>query len=211
MRRDDEQNSGSPGDGGSGSSDGDGVGDDVVGSPDEPMYSAVEVKRWYERGWERGFAEGQCSDGGGGVRRAVLLSDEARMLPAVLLGAYSRLWAAALRQPGSTVGPDTRGMYGRHRVKGPRTSTGQSEAMSGTGAKRAVNVSQGGVVKSERWLALKGRVDRKLRKVAREIMEEMQGGTGRLKTVRRCVGCKKYGESDWSWCPFDGKRMEEVE
>jgi hypothetical protein len=168
--------------------------------------------------WTAGVAEGErleSSDDGG------------RVLPVTFVRAYRLICEAALRQPGSTLGPDTRGLYGSPRVVGPRTSSGRPSVMlegrAGAKPEKRRGGSGSGVLRSERWLAVKGRVDRKLRKLAREMDQEIsledavRSGSSsdsekeKLNRVVKCGRCKQFGESDWKWCPYDGHQMMEVE
>jgi len=55
-------------------------------------------------------------------------------------------------------------------------------------------------------MAVKARVDRKLRALAREIEAELAGGS--KGDVRKCTRCGRFGEDNWNWCPWDGAAME---
>jgi len=62
---------------------------------------------------------------------------------------------------------------------------------------------------SENAVRFRSSVDRKLRKITREIKSYLDGKTA-PKVNRRCGQCKKFGDGDWSWCPFCRGRMEEI-
>lgn len=101
------------------------------------------------------------------------------------------------------------GRVGTARVT--RLSTGQTETRGGaksTGKRAGVNERQ--VLPSMAALAYKSKVDRKLRKIAREMAVWLKDG-GTRQSVRRCVRCCRFGEEGWSYCPTDGQPMQEVE
>lgn len=143
-----------------------------------------------------------------GVRLA-LMSDELRMMPEILVDAYAALCVAALSD--GTEGKGGRGEEIRvqPRVRAWRTSSNQTETRSGAKASTQKGNAGGPTVKSVRMLALKSLIDRKLRKLAREIESRMAGGTG--ESARKCSRCGKYGEDNWIWCPWDGAAMQSAD
>lgn len=141
--------------------------------------------------------------------RLALASDEARMLPASFVDAYGALWEASLRHPQGTLAPDYRETVVAPRVKGPRTSTGQTETRGVAKRERKSGRSVDPVL-SHRLLRAKARVDRKLRKLTREIMDVLEGGTLKAE-VKRCPKCQRWGEEEWVFCPREGAMLMVVE
>lgn len=85
-----------------------------------------------------------------------------------------------------------------------RTSSSQTETRAG--AKRGRRgVGQGTVVRDSRLFVLKEKVDRQLRKLGKLIET---GGDG---STRKCTGCARFADSTWNWCPWCGKRTEEID
>lgn len=77
-------------------------------------------------------------------------------------------------------------------------------------------------LRSEVALRYKSTVDRKLRRMGREIRYFVDGlerrgprgggMTGVAKPMRKCVGkCKKFGDADWVYCPWCGGPMSELD
>lgn len=133
------------------------------------------------------------------------------VLPEGFVFQYTALW---LQGAGISVG----GVPGLGKVVEPnvvakarrvtRVSTNQTETRGG--AKQSRSDSVGGVdFANEAYVNYRRRVDGKLRKLAREI-RSFRGD--RVKAgVRRCSACKRFGDDEWVYCPWDGQRMEEVD
>jgi hypothetical protein len=155
-----------------------------------------------------GYADGYAR-GAEAQRRAskiplALMADELRMMPPLLVDAYMALCISALAD-------GTEGRRGEELRVAPKarlwrtnTNTEQTRGVAkATGKKGSVG---GPTVKNARLLALKTSIDRKLRKIAREIESRMEGGTGM--PARKCSRCGKYGEDNWIWCPYDSAVMQ---
>ena len=169
--------------------------DDVSGDEGGVIDSLIEDAR------AEGYAQGRNEN----RVRLTLMSDELRMLPSVLVDAYAELCVAALsdgmegsRREEVRVPPKTRGW---------RTSSGQTETRGLAKTSSQRDGRGGPTVKSVRLMALKGSVDRKLRKIARQIEIDM-AGNGTTESPRKCSRCGKYGEDNWTWCPWDGAAMQ---
>ena len=61
------------------------------------------------------------------------------------------------------------------------------------------------VIRDERALELKKRVDKRLRKMARDIYREWKGLEEEEQV--KCFSCHKLAESGWKWCPRCGDRL----
>lgn len=141
--------------------------------------------------------------------RLELAADELRMLPAAFVGAYGSLWEASLRHPQGTLASDYREMVVAPRVKTSRTSTGQSVTRGLARPERKKGGSPE-VVRNLRMLREKARIDRKLRKVTREIEDVLAGGRG-LGEVMRCPKCQRFADEGWRFCPYEGAALMVVE
>lgn len=117
------------------------------------------------------------------------------------------LWMKAF---GTSVGGGSRfdGVLVANARRVVRVSTNQTEVRGG--AKRSKAPSPGGVdVANEAALYFKRKVDRKLRALAREMKVWLDGSAH--SGQRRCSSCKRYGDAEWLYCPWDRAPMEEVD
>lgn len=136
-----------------------------------------------------------------GVERELL-----ELMPRGFVDAYEGLITelysgGSLGTAGSTDADSARAGVGGTRW---RTSTNQTE--TGGGARSAgVDGSQRSVIRDGRLLVLKEKIDRQLRKLARDITSPGVAAT------RQCTGCRRFCDSTWSWCPWCGKRTEEID
>jgi hypothetical protein len=92
-----------------------------------------------------------------------------------------------------------------------RVSTNQTETRGGAKSGGRAGLSTRSVVVSDKAAALKSKVDRKLRAIARDVVTIMAPADRVRLGSRRCVRCKKFAEGEWSYCPWDGSRTEEVD
>lgn len=163
-------------------------------------------RREIEDARAEGFASGVEQGSATARVRLALLADELRMMPSVFVERYGALVTGALSD----------GLEGKRTDSSPkvnprltrvRTKTSQVETR-GLASRTKANTPQGGPeVRSLRLLALKGRIDRRLRSLAREIQTELESRKS-AESVRRCTRCKRFGEDTWSWCPYDGAIMQ---
>ena len=143
----------------------------------------------------------------GASARVVRVDEEKALLPPDLERAYGALCSEALVQPAAAyVGDPIEKAKGRMVT---RTSTGQTETRGGAKGSRKSGGSKD-FIRSEAAFNFKSKVDRKLRKLAREIKVWLQDSPGERDDVRRCTVCRKFGEPEWLYCPRDGKPMESV-
>lgn len=152
----------------------------------------------------QGYAQGRADQWEMDKVRVTLMSDELRMMPEILVDAYGALVSMCLTD--GTEGTKVQDLRVPPRVRGWRTSSGQTETRGGAKASGKKGGAGGPTVKSARIMALKTSIDRKLRKIAREIENRMAGGIA--ETPRKCTRCGKYGEDTWIWCPWDGAAMQ---
>lgn len=144
----------------------------------------------------------------GGVNARVMRVDGDRaFLPPDLERVYGLLCGEALVQPAAAyVGDPIEKAKGRMVT---RTSTGQTETRGGAKGSRKSGGSKD-FIRSIAAFNYKTKVDRKLRKLTREIKTWLQGSGEYRDDVRRCTVCRKFGEPEWLYCPQDGKPMESV-
>lgn len=89
-----------------------------------------------------------------------------------------------------------------------RTSTGQTETRGGAHGGKLAGAAEKTTVANDAALAFKASVDRRLRKIARD-MRAWLGGDDARAGVRVCTRCRRFGEDTWTFCPYDGQPMEE--
>lgn len=164
----------------------------------------------------------RLADGDSGRRKLVVIDGEIAgavlaFLPKKFVFFYELLADLAygerrLDASGAMAAPEG----GRQKVKktSGRTSTSQGDKTlaAGTGGKSKNHAEI--QFKNERAVDFRRLVDRKLRRIAREIEEFLTEGDGSsLKSgKRRCSGrCGKIGEPDWQYCARCGGPMMEVD
>jgi len=143
----------------------------------------------------------------GRVVRVEGVDEDRAFLPPDLERAYAALCGEALVQPGAAyVGDPIEKAKGRMVT---RVSTGQTETRGGAKGSRKSGGSKD-FIRSEAAFNEKSRIDRKLRKLTREIKAWLRDSHEARDDVRRCTVCRKFGEPEWLYCPRDGKPMESV-
>jgi hypothetical protein len=139
--------------------------------------------------------------------RTVNLDDpRERLLPADFERMYEMLWHQALKGlKGVHVGDPIERAKGRQVT---RLTTNQVETRGGAHAVNKATSSD--PLGSERALAYKSRIDRKLRKISRQIKRWLDDREDGKVDVRRCSLCRQFGEPEWTYCPKDGKPMQSI-
>lgn len=118
------------------------------------------------------------------------------MLPAEFVRGYSDLFHRALNTTED-------GMGSRNDSKAELGKATGSGARSGKGSRGVF------LVRDDKAMGEKERVDRTLRKLARSMRDGGGAGTGK-ETVARCgegvekAGCGKWVEAGWKFCPYCG-------
>lgn len=126
-----------------------------------------------------------------------------RELPQALVSAYEELLARSRSRPL----PHDVGVVAKTR-RVVRISTSQRETRGGAKGSRKAGPSD--PIRDPAALVFKGKVDRKLRKLAREMRVWLDGGVAH-NSVRRCTRCRRFADETWLYCPHDGARTEEVD
>lgn len=124
------------------------------------------------------------------------------MLPAEFVRGYSDLFHRALNTTED-------GMGARNDAK---SELGRAQGAGGGGAKAKKGTRGVFLVRDDRALGEKERVDRTLRKLARQMRDSGNAGTGKSE-VSRCGegveetarGCGRWVENAWKFCPHCGK------
>lgn len=135
------------------------------------------------------------------------LTHAVRTLPSDFVETYQLLFERALVVPGSPRGNSAEvGVVGASRVT--RLSSGQTETRGGAKSGKKSGGSRV-PIRDERALVFKGKMDRKLRAITREIKGWLREES--FEALRRCTVCRTFGEPGWLYCPRDGKPMETVD
>lgn len=144
---------------------------------------------------------------------------DARILPDSFAGAYEALYARALSDG---VG-DNHPLSGREGILGKdpgkpigqyRVSTGESTSIGKLGGPKTKQVGKTSrFLKDEGAFRLKRRVDKQLRKIAREVHAYLEGDKKWQSAGSRvCAGkCKRFGDGEWNYCARCGGPMREIE
>lgn len=141
-----------------------------------------------------------------------------RYLPKGFLFCYEILIQRGVAVPGSMRGG--RGYDETPIVGAGRPVGGLGTARSGVAEKRLAAAparKSGGsgkaVIRDEAAVAYRASVDRRLRKLAREMTTWLEEGARGKKTFRKCTGrrCGQFAEDGWNFCPTCGSATEEYE
>lgn len=142
----------------------------------------------------------------------------ARFLPRDFLFCYEVLIHRGLVIPGSAV----RGGRGYDETVDAgvgRTSGGLKAVRSGSpelnlvaGVQKKNQGSRKAVIRSDAAILYRSRIDRRLRKLAREMLVWLEEGRSN-RTVRKCTGrrCGQFAEEGWNFCPNCGSPVDEFE
>jgi hypothetical protein len=157
------------------------------------------------------------SDGGGVARVWKVNVDDAddllrRFLPDAFVFCYERLVDLSFgeRNLGSAGGYDETKVLDE---KADKVKAGQArrsaEPVKGAGlGKRGSGRSP---IFTESAVNYRSKLDRRLRRMAREIQAFLDGKGARIES-RKCAGkCRKIGEAEWVYCPRCGGPMEQVD
>ncbi len=133
----------------------------------------------------------------------------ARFLPAGLVDLYARV--VEIEFPLGSRANSTN-LPGVGRGSGPRISTNQTETRTITRT-RTPNANWT-VIRSERALLGRFRLDRKLKRIVtdlRNLLAEIDSGDHTRPVWRQCAGrCRKMGEPDWLYCARCGGPMQDI-
>ena len=156
----------------------------------------------------------------GGVGYNQIAKEVLFFLPRDFLEVYEELWQQGLAgkdDGGAGARGESQAETGRVGKASTRNVPGGMQISSG-GAKRK-SYKKYWVIADEEALALKDKVDKRLRGLTREARQELQeirsrragaeGSTGGTVQVKpRCAGCGRILEAGWKFCPNDGHRVD---
>lgn len=142
----------------------------------------------------------------------------ARFMPAGLVDLYERLLAEEFgaQRLGSSRPGDPYALVGVGRASGGLRATKSGQADIRAGARRGKGPAPAVPLRSERAMHYRTKVDRRLRKIVVELRSYLASlddpAAVPLPVVRQCVGkCKKFGDTDWLYCPRCGGPMSEMD
>lgn len=129
-------------------------------------------------------------------------------LPRRLEDAYALLCHNAYGSDPAISTGDPSVIRGLGTVRG-RTSTNQPEDQVPGARQRGkrAGASRRNVIRDRRSYELKLRADRRMRQLAKEIEEHLEGGD-RGQSVNTCSRCGRIGEDGWAYCPHCGHEMK---
>lgn len=170
----------------------------------ELLHEALGDARWRESG------RGDAAWGRG--PRGEDLELLARYVPKGFLLCYEILVCRGLVLGGGGRGYDETVEVGSGRPVGglgtPRSGVTERRLTAGVGRRGS---SGAAVIRDEAAVSYRASVDRKLRKIAREMSAWLEEGPRGKKAVYRCTGkkCGKYAEPEWNFCPTCGAAVDE--
>jgi len=132
-----------------------------------------------------------------------------RLTPPPFLEAYELLFVETYGS-GAIVQDETH-IHGSGKAQRGRTSSDQVETRGGAIQKKKLSASQKNVVKSQRAFNEKTKVDKRLRKIGKEIYEFLNKEQHKpTEWWMRCSKCKKHAEDEWQFCPRCGAPTERM-
>lgn len=132
-----------------------------------------------------------------------------RLTPAPFLEAYELLYVETYGS-GAIVQDDTH-IHGTGKAQRGRVKSTDVETRGGAVQKKKLSASQKNVIKSQRAFNEKTKIDKRLRKMGKEIFEYLNKEySNPTDWYMRCSKCKKHAEDEWTFCPRDGAPTERV-
>lgn len=132
-----------------------------------------------------------------------------RLTPAAFLEAYELLYVETFGS-GAIVQDDNH-IHGTGKAQRGRTKSSDVETRGGAVQKKKLSASQKNVIKSQRAFNEKTKIDKRLRKMGKEILEYLnKEATKKVDFYMRCSKCKKHAEDEWQFCPRCGATTERI-
>lgn len=132
-----------------------------------------------------------------------------RLTPAAFLEAYELLFIETYGS-GAIVQDDNH-IHGTGKAHRGRTKSSDVETRGGAVQKKKLASSQKNVIKSQRAFNHKTRIDKRLRKMGKEILDILNKEQAtNPQFYMRCSKCKKHAEDEWEFCPRCGSHTEKV-
>ena len=118
-----------------------------------------------------------------------------RLTPAAFCEAYELLWVETYGS--GAIVQDENHIHGSGKAKRGRTSSDQVETRGGAVQKKKLSASQKNVIKSQRAFNEKTKIDKRLRKMGKEILEYLnKEAANKVNFYVRCSKCKKHAEDE---------------
>lgn len=131
------------------------------------------------------------------------------LTPASFLDAYQLLFIETYGS--GAIYQDPNSIHGAGKAQRGRTDTRQVETRGGAVQKKKLSASQKNVVKSQRAFNEKTKIDKRLRKLGKEIYDYLnKEALHPTQWWMRCSKCKKHAEDEWLFCPRCGAATERM-
>lgn len=132
-----------------------------------------------------------------------------RLTPQAFMEAYELLYIETFGS-GAIVQDDNH-IHGSGKAQRGRVKSTDVETRGGAIQKKKLSASQKNVIKSQRAFNEKTKIDKRLRKMGKEILEYLnREAQTQQKFYMRCSKCKKHAEDNWEFCPRCGNKTERV-
>ena len=132
-----------------------------------------------------------------------------RLTPAPFLEAYHLLHDEVYGT--GAIFQDENAIHGAGKAQRGRIKSDAVETRGGAVQKKKLSASQKNVIKSQRAFNEKTKIDKRLRKIGKEIYDWLNKEKASAPEFwTRCSKCKKHTEDDWGFCPRDGAPTERV-
>jgi hypothetical protein len=133
-----------------------------------------------------------------------------RLTPAAFLEAYELLYVETYGS--GAIVQDENHIHGSGKAFRGRTKTNEVETRGGAVSKKKLSASQKNVIKSQRAFNQKTKIDKRLRKMGKEILDYLNREQAQNPGYyMRCSKCKKHAEDEWQFCPRCGANTEKVD
>lgn len=129
-------------------------------------------------------------------------------IPNHIIDAYESLYLSAYGSDALRIGDDNQ-IHGSGKAERGRVKSDQVETRGGAIQKKKLSASRKDVIKHLPSYQFKLKVDKRLRKMSKEIGAFL-ADTAESSIYHRCVKCKRIGEEEWNHCPRCGQEMEQV-
>lgn len=130
-----------------------------------------------------------------------------RLTPQAFLEAYELLYVETYGS-GAIVQDDNH-IHGSGKAQRGRVKSSDIETRGGAVQKKKLSASQKNVIKSQRAFNEKTKIDKRLRKMGKEIYEYLnKEAKSPVEWWMRCSKCKKHAEDDFRFCPRCGAPTE---
>jgi len=130
-----------------------------------------------------------------------------RLTPSAFLEAYELLYVETYGS-GAIVQDDNQ-IHGSGKAQRGRVKSSDVETRGGAIQKKKLSASQKNVIKSQRAFNEKTKIDKRLRRMGKEIYDYLnKEAKSPVEWWMRCSKCKKHAEDDFRFCPRCGAPTE---